>query len=103
MKPGDLVECVSVQGHHLTMGARYEVYECGDPIYISVTNDDGDVVQYCRERFKETDQPVVKNARQCRICGAMADEYQHLFQCRKNPGHIADFKTGIFSDCSRGD
>lgn len=44
------------------------------------------------------DQPIVKNAVQCRICGAPADRYQTHFQCQANPNHMADLITGIFSD-----
>ena len=42
----------------------------------------------------------VRNAVQCRICGAPADRHGSIFQCQKTPGHIADTMTGIFSDLS---
>ena len=42
----------------------------------------------------------VRNACECRICGAPADRHGSIFQCQKNPGHIADTMTGIFSDLS---
>ena len=45
---------------------------------------------------------LIKNACRCKICGGPADRYAWAFQCRNNPGHVADFYTGIFSDCSRG-
>lgn len=37
---------------------------------------------------------------QCSICGSLAEMHGGLFQCQKNPGHIADTMTGIFSDRS---
>ena len=42
----------------------------------------------------------VRNACECRICGAPADRHGSIFQCQKAPGHIADTMTGIFSDLS---
>lgn len=43
---------------------------------------------------------IVRNAIQCRICGAEADRYEHMFQCQRHPGHVADLLTGLFSDCT---
>ena len=55
MKAGDMVECVDVsRGAHLTLGMYYRVLDSGDPIFISVVNNDGNCVTYFRERFKET-------------------------------------------------
>ena len=45
-------------------------------------------------------QFFVRNACECRICGAPADRHGSIFQCQKAPGHIADTMTGIFSDLS---
>lgn len=44
---------------------------------------------------------VLKNARQCTICGSGADmHHQNRFECQKNPNHMADLNTGIFTDCT---
>lgn len=43
----------------------------------------------------------VKNACRCGICGAGADRDHDMFICQKNPGHVADTMTGIFSNLSR--
>lgn len=58
------------------------------------------------ERVNRTYEPskplgvneVVKNAVQCRICGARADRHHNRFECQQNPNHMADLMTGIFTD-----
>ena len=45
-----------------------------------------------------TDEPIVKNARRCGICGNQADRYVNRFQCQNNQSHIGDLFVGIFSD-----
>ena len=52
MKVGDMIECVYVNGSHLTVGKFYQVSEFGDPIFITVINDDGRECQYAKERFR---------------------------------------------------
>lgn len=49
---------------------------------------------------KHGDQPIVKKAVNCSICGSNADRWRGGFQCQSAPGHIADLNTGIFSDCT---
>jgi len=46
------------------------------------------------------DQPIVKNAVSCRICGAAADRYSWGYQCQVNPNHCGDSIVGIFTDMS---
>ena len=48
-----------------------------------------------------SDEPIVRNACRCGVCGSGADRYIHLFQCQANPGHMGDLTVGIFSDLSR--
>ncbi len=48
----------------------------------------------------DINEPIVKNATRCRICGNPADRYLNHFQCQKNPSHIGDIFVGIFSDMS---
>lgn len=40
------------------------------------------------------------NALTCSICGSPADRMDYGFQCQKEPGHMADLLTGIFSNLS---
>ena len=49
------------------------------------------------------DEPIVKNARSCGICGGPADRYENRYECQKNPCHLGDLFVGIFSDLSRPD
>lgn len=48
-------------------------------------------------------EPIVRNAVTCSICGAPADRYAWGFQCQRHSGHVADFNTGIFSDLTHPD
>ncbi len=41
---------------------------------------------------------ILKNVRRCGICQSSADRYSNRFECSKNPCHMADLYTGIFSD-----
>lgn len=57
------------------------------------------------QRFTPTEEEkkqgmICKNAVQCSICGSSADRYTNLYQCQKNPSHLADTFTGIFSNHS---
>jgi hypothetical protein len=52
VKVGDMIECVESGSASLTVGQSYRVVEFGDPIFITVINDDGDRVQYFRGRFR---------------------------------------------------
>ena len=56
MKVGDMIECVDAYRSHLTVGKFYRVSEFGDPIFITVINDDGGECQYAKERFRIPDQ-----------------------------------------------
>lgn len=42
----------------------------------------------------------IKNARQCRVCGAGADLYNGGYVCQDNPNHMGDRTLGLFSDHS---
>ena len=55
------------------------------------------------ESTTATCQPLVRNAVQCRICGASADRYHHGFQCQANPNHWSDLNVGIFIDMPHPD
>ena len=46
-------------------------------------------------------EPIIKNVMRCGICESPADRWAYMFRCSKNPGHIADLNTGIFSNCDR--
>lgn len=48
----------------------------------------------------EDGPPIIRNARQCELCGAPADRHHYGFQCTRHPGHQADLTTGIFDDLS---
>jgi hypothetical protein len=41
---------------------------------------------------------IVRNAVQCRICGAGADRHSTHYQCRANSAHVGDLWVGIFTD-----
>lgn len=45
-----------------------------------------------------SDEPIVRNAVQCKICGGAGDCYVNRFQCQNNPSHMADLNVGIWSD-----
>lgn len=65
-----------------------------------------------QENKRHFTKPIVKNAVQCRICGAPADRYGGaeqmngfdrstwgtMFICQANPNHVGDCIVGIFSD-----
>ena len=46
------------------------------------------------------DEPIVRNAGRCTVCGASADRMAHVYQCTANSSHFADLFTGIFDDHS---
>jgi len=43
-------------------------------------------------------ETFIPNATQCQLCGAAADRYGSLDQCRTVPTHIGDPETGMFED-----
>lgn len=44
------------------------------------------------------DEPIIKNACRCDLCGASADRHHYGFQCTENPSHVADLNVGIWTD-----
>lgn len=44
------------------------------------------------------EEPIVRNAVRCGICGIPADRYANLYLCQANPCHQGDLIVGIFSD-----
>lgn len=48
--------------------------------------------------MEASDEPVVKNAVRCGVCGSPADRYSNRFQCQANHAHFGDLFVGIFTD-----
>ena len=46
------------------------------------------------------EEPIVRNAVRCGICGAGTDRYSYGFVCKANKNHVGDSVVGIFSDMS---
>ena len=46
------------------------------------------------------EEPIVRNAVRCGVCGAGADRYSYGFVCQANKNHVGDLVVGIFSDMS---
>ena len=49
---------------------------------------------------EKADGVIVKNVRECSICGSPADRYKFHIECQENKNHNADLMTGIFTDMS---